>query len=162
MKLATADLCDEYSSELKIAKPVGFKDFGGKTSFHGEIVTIKTLDNNPLVRKTLDEKGKHKVLVVDGGASENCALMGDNIAALAVENEWEGVVINGCIRDSKAISKLELGVKALNTIPLKSGKKDVGELNVTVNFAGIDFVPGEFIYCDEDGIAVSKNDYSKK
>ncbi len=156
---ATTDLCDQYRDELSVVQPIGFRDFGKRKSFYGEMVTIHCPENNPLVRKTLGENGKGKVLVVDGEGSTACALMGDQIAKLAVENEWEGVIINGCIRDSVEISQLDLGVKALNIIPVKSGKSDIGVMNISLDFAGVIFVPGEYVYADEDGIVVSEKKY---
>ncbi|WP_441575139.1 ribonuclease E activity regulator RraA [Chitinophaga sp. RAB17] len=158
MQMPTTDLCDEFSEQVKVALPIGFKDFGGIKSFHGQIVTLKCFENNPLVRQTLETNGTNKVLVVDGGGSKNCALMGDNIAELAIKNNWNGVVIYGCIRDSVAISKLPIGLKALDVVPLKSGKKNEGDTGITINFANIDFIPNHFIYCDEDGIIVAEND----
>lgn len=155
--IRTADLCDAYITQLQVAEPIGFINFGGKTIFKGEIVTIRCLDNNPLVRKVLSEDGEGKVLVVDGGASKKCALTGDNIAKLAFDNNWSGIIINGCIRDSVAISKLSIGVKALYTHPVKSGKLDNGVFNVPVTFAGVTFTPGDYLYSDEDGIVVSKD-----
>ena len=155
MKLSTADLCDEYAGRLKVSSPSGFKNFGRKKSFSGEIVTVKCHETNPKIRQTLESDGKGKVLVVDGGGSERCALMGDNMAELAIKNNWEGIVIYGSIRDSSAISELDIGVKALNVNPMKSGKKDEGETNISVSFANTEFIPGHFIYCDEDGIVVS-------
>lgn len=154
--IKTADLCDDYIDKLKVAIPIGLNNYGGKSSFHGEIVTVKCLDNNPLVRSTLSENGKGKVLVVDGEASKNCALTGDNIAQLAYDNEWAGIIINGCIRDSVAISKINIGVKALYTNPTKSGKMEGGAVNIPVTFANITFIPGDYLYSDEDGIVVSK------
>ncbi len=156
MKIETADLCDKFITKISVALPIGFKDFGGKKSFHGKIVTIKCFENNPLVRQTLETDGTDKVLVVDGGGSNRCALMGDNMAELAVRNNWNGIIIYGCIRDSVAISKLDIGLKALNVNPLKSGKKSEGEINAILNFANIEFVSNYFIYCDEDGIVVSE------
>ncbi|WP_322971208.1 ribonuclease E activity regulator RraA [Faecalibacter sp. LW9] len=154
--IKTADLCDDYIDELKVALPIGFNNYGGKKAFHGEIVTIKCLDNNPLVRATLSENGKGKVLVVDGEASKKCALAGDNIAQLAFENEWAGIIINGCIRDSEAIGRIAIGVKALYTNPIKSGKLEVGKINIPITFANVTFYPGEYVYSDEDGIVISK------
>jgi regulator of ribonuclease activity A len=160
MKLiATTDLCDDHIAELQVAKPIGFKDYGGKKSFYGEIVTIKAFEHNPLIRKKLSESGNNKVLVVDGGGSDRCALMGDNIAEIAMNQGWEGVVIYGAIRDSVAISNLNLGLKAMHLNPQKSGKYEIGEVNVPVHFAGIDFIPGHFIYCDADGMVVSEQKY---
>lgn len=119
---------------------------------------MKCFENNPLVRATLEEKGQGRVLVVDGGGSRRCALLGDNIAAMAVDNGWSGIIINGCIRDSKDISTMDLGVKALATFPLKSSKRDPGLRDVRVAFAGVAVEPGDWIYADGDGVLVSKEE----
>jgi regulator of ribonuclease activity A len=156
MDIYTADLCDDFIDLLQVATPIGFKDYGVKKNFHGEIVTVKCFEKNPLVKQTLNTDGTGKVLVVDGGGSLNCALMGDNLAAMGIKNNWNGVVIFGCIRDSREIATMDIGVKALNTTPRKSIKIPEGEVNVKVSFADIDFTPGHYIYCDEDGIVVSK------
>jgi regulator of ribonuclease activity A len=156
MNPKTTDLCDALSDKLKIAEPIGFKDFGGVKNFNGKIHTLKCFEDNSLVRKALEQNGEGKVLVVDGGGSMRCALLGDMLGDLAVKNKWSGITVYGCIRDSVAMAKLPLGVKALNTHPLKSNKRNEGQENITVHFAGIDFIPGEFLYADEDGIVVSR------
>ena len=156
MNIYTADLCDDFIDVLKVATPIGFKDYGAKKNFNGEIVTVKCFEKNPLVKQMLSNDGTGKVLVVDGGGSLNCALLGDNLAAMGIENNWNGVVIFGCIRDSREISKMNIGVKALDTTPRKSIKIPEGEINIKVSFADIDFTPGHYIYCDEDGIVVTK------
>lgn len=154
MSLATTDLCDAHEGKLCVAAPI-FRSFGGKTAFHGPIATLRLFEDNGLVRQTLDTPGQGRVLVVDGGGSLRRALLGDQLAALAVKNGWAGVVVWGCIRDSQAIGAMDLGVFALATIPLKTVKKNLGEAEVTVSFAGIDFVPGEWLYADADGLIVS-------
>lgn len=156
MSLKTTDLCDNHPDNVSISEPIGFKDFGGKKMFSGKIETVKCFEDNSFVRKTLEQNGEGKVLVVDGGGSKRCALLGDMLADLGVKNKWNGIIVYGCIRDSAAIAALPIGVKALATIPLKSNKRNEGQQNVTVHFAGIDFIPGEMVYCDEDGIIVSK------
>jgi regulator of ribonuclease activity A len=157
MPFKTADLCDDHSDSLQIAEP-GFSSYGGKPRFHGEIVTLKLFEDNSLVRETLGTPGNGKVLVVDGGGSLRCALLGDLLAARAVENGWSGILINGCIRDSAEIATMPLGVRALATHPLKSVKRGVGETNVPVRFAGVTFRPGDTLYADEDGIVLSGSD----
>lgn len=152
----TTDLCDEYPGKVRIAEPIGFIDFGNRKNFFGKIQTVKCFENNPLVRKALEQSGDGKVLVVDGGGSMRCALLGDMLAEIAIKNKWNGIIIYGCIRDSAALANLEIGIKALNKIPVKSSKRNEGEENISVCFAGIEFIPGENIYCDEDGIIVSK------
>ena len=153
--LKTTDLCDAHPEKVTVAEP-GFKDFGGNKYFNGTIHTIKCFEDNSLVRKALETNGEGKVLVVDGGGSMRCALLGDMLADLAIKNKWNGIIVYGCIRDSEAIAKLPLGVKALNTIPLKSNKRNEGQENITVKFAGVGFVPGQQVYCDVDGIIVAE------
>ena len=158
MEQKTTDLCDKHAGKIKIARAIGFKDYGAKKIFSGKIYTVKCFKDNSFVRKALETNGAGKVLVADGGGSLRCALLGDMLAALAIKNRWNGIIVYGAIRDSAVIATLPLGVKALNTIPLKSDKKNAGEENITVRFAEVDFVPNEFIYCDEDGIIVSKEE----
>jgi regulator of ribonuclease activity A len=155
MSFKTADLSDVHSDNLKAAGDV-FKSFGLKKRFSGTITTVKVYEDNVLVKAALETNGTGKVLVVDGGGSLHMALMGDNLATLAINNGWEGVIINGAIRDSADINEMEVGVKALGTHPFKSIKKGEGQNDVTVTFAGIEFVPGEYLYSDEDGIVVAK------
>lgn len=154
MSLKTTDLCDTHADKLRIAAPL-LRSFGGNTAFHGRIATLKLFEDNGLVRKVLDTPGNGRVLVIDGGGSLRCALLGDQLAALAVENGWAGVVVWGCIRDSLAISTMNLGVFALATHPQKTVKKNLGDTALTVTFAGIEFRPDDWLYADEDGLIVS-------
>lgn len=155
MQHATADLCDEHIDKLQVAEPI-FRDYGAECMFEGEIHTLKVFEDNTLVRAALEKDGTGKVLVVDGGGSLRCALVGDNLAALAIKNGWRGIVVYGCIRDSKPIGTMKVGVKALNTNPTKSIKRNEGQENITVRFAGVEFKPGGYLYADEDGIVVSE------
>ena len=155
MDFKTTDLCDQFSGELQIAEP-GLRDFGGRTAFGGAILTLKVFEDNSLVRTALEEPGAGRVLVVDGGGSIRCALLGDQLAALAAANGWQGVVVNGCIRDSAAVAKIDIGVKAIAVHPLKSVKRGMGERDVPIRFAGVYFDGGEYLYADEDGLVVAK------
>ena len=150
----TTDLCDQYSDQVAVAEPL-FIDFGGSIRFHGQIVTVKVFEDNVLVKETLGEQAEGNVLVVDGGGSHRCALLGDMLATMAKENNWSGIVVNGCIRDSAEIATIKVGVKALNTHPLKSVKRGEGQKQIPVEFAGIKFNPGDYLYADEDGLLVS-------
>lgn len=152
--LATADLCDAYADELQIGEPL-LADFGGRPAFHGPAATCRVFEDNSLVRAMLEEPGEGRVLVVDGGGSLRCALLGDRLAQLGCDNAWAGIIVNGCIRDSAAIAGMPVGVKALDTHPLKSVKRGLGDRDVPVRFAGLDFHPGAFVYADADGIVVA-------
>lgn len=153
---STPDLCDEHPDQIRVLDPI-FKNYGGKHLFSGKVITIKCHEDNSLVKQWATEPGKGRVMVVDGGGSLRCALLGDLIAASAVENGWSGLVINGCIRDCDEIAALDLGVKALNTIPVKTDKRGIGDLNVPVTFAGQTIKPGNWIYADNNGIIISKS-----
>lgn len=154
MSFQTTDLCDAHEGAVNVVEPM-FQSFGGKAAFSGQINTIKCFEDNSLVREALGKPGAGRVLVVDGGGSLRCALLGDQIAALAEKNRWEGVVVYGCIRDSEAIDRLDIGVRALATHPLKSVKKGVGDIDVPVTFGGVTFRPGHYLYADADGIIVA-------
>ncbi len=150
----TPDLCDAYP-EVEVLEPM-FNNYGGKESFGGEVVTIKCHEDNSLVKENVDKPGHGKVMVVDGGGSLRNALLGDMLAEKAAKNGWEGLVINGCIRDVDVIMETPLGVQALATNPRKTEKKGIGEMNVPVKFAGVHIAPGMFIYADNNGIIVSE------
>jgi regulator of ribonuclease activity A len=152
----TADLCDRYGEQLQVCEPL-LRPFGGRSSFHGRVVTVKCFEDNSLVRATLGEDGSGKVLVVDGGGSLRCALLGDQLAQLAVDKGWAGVVVNGCIRDSAQIAGMDLGVMALATHPRKSIKHGHGHRDLRVRLAGVHFDPGSHLYCDADGILVAEH-----
>ena len=154
MNFTVPDICDEFLSQIHILDPL-FKAYGGQTKFHGEIVTIKCFEDNSLVKETLNKDGWGKVLVVDGGASLKCALLGDLLGAMAARNGWQGIVINGCVRDVEILKTINIGVYALNCYPLKSEKRGEGELNVALEFAGVGFEPGCYLYADENGMILS-------
>lgn len=156
MQFKTADLCDDHEGNISVAQPL-FKDYGGNISFSGQIFTIKCFEDNSLVREALKSPGEGKVLVIDGGGSTRRALVGDLLAQAGADNNWSGIVVNGCIRDSGVIATIGIGCKALGTLPMKTEKKGIGEKELTVHFADIDFVPGHHLYADEDGIIVSPN-----
>ena len=155
MNIQTADLCDAHDDKLAVASPM-FHSYGGRRAFGGPISTLKLFEDNSFVRKAVESAGNGRVLVIDGGASMRCALVGDQLAELAVRNGWAGIIVYGCIRDSKAIGGMDLGVFALGTHPRKTVKRNVGEVDVPVSFGGVSFVPGHHVYADEDGVVVSE------
>ena len=151
----TADLWDEHHEHLSCVDSI-FHSFGNKKTFSGKITTLKLFEDNSLVRKQLESDGKGKVLVIDGEASLRCALVGDKLAELAIKNKWEGIIVNGCIRDSSLINQMDIAIKAINTSPVKSIKRNIGKINIPVNFSGVAFIPGQFVYSDNDGVLISK------
>ena len=153
MEWSTPDLCDAHA-DVSVAAPL-FRSFGGRSSFHGRIVTVRCHEDNSRVRELAGTDGHGKVMVVEGGASLRRALLGDLIAANAVEHGWEGLLIHGCVRDVEVLAALPLGVLALAAIPLKTERRGLGEVDVAVEFAGVAFVPGHWLYADGSGVIVA-------
>ncbi|XP_076920644.1 putative 4-hydroxy-4-methyl-2-oxoglutarate aldolase 3 [Bidens hawaiensis] len=161
---ATAELCDAHAShlangDLRALAPV-FKTYGQCRVFSGPVVTLKVFEDNVFVRDHLETKGEGRVLVIDGGGSMRCALVGGNLGQLAQNNGWAGIVVNGCIRDVDEINGCDIGVRALASHPQKSNKRGVGEKYVPVHVGGTLIHDGEWLYADSDGILVSRNELS--
>ena len=156
----TPDICDDCESTIRVMDPsLGFRNFGGKTHFGGEVVTVKCHEDNSKVKELAQTMNGHgKVMVVDGGGSRRRALLGDMVAGDCVQQGWEGLVIYGCIRDVDEISDLNLGVQALGCHPMKTQKRNEGQVNVPVVFGGVTIQEGDYIVCDNNGIVVNGTD----
>lgn len=153
--MTTADLYDAHGEALQVALPL-FRDFGGRLAFSGPISTVKVHEDNALVKKALEEPGHGRVLVVDGGGSLRCALLGDNLAALGAKNGWAGIIVWGCVRDADALATIDFGVKAVGTNPRKSGKTGAGARDVVLRFGEVEWRPGEWLAADRDGVVTAK------
>ncbi len=161
MTFATCDLCDANEDKLadgslQVLPPV-FKAFGARSRFAGPARTLKVFEDNVLVRAALETPGEGSVLVVDGGGSLRCALVGGNLGKLAEKNGWAGIVVNGCVRDSVELNACDIGIRALATHPRRSVRKGMGERDLAVDIAGVSIRPGDWIYADEDGVLVSRD-----
>jgi regulator of ribonuclease activity A len=166
LSFATCDLCDAHKSDssgaIRVLPPV-FRDFGAVRKFCGPVVTIKCHEDNSLVKAALDCAGFEetaagrvgKVLVVDGGGSLRRALLGGNLGAAAVKNGWAGVVIDGCVRDVAELALLAVGIRALASMPLATGKRNEGQIDLAVQLQGQWVRPGDWLYADEDGIVIT-------
>ena len=154
MHYNTSELCDIYLDSVDVVEPM-FANFGGRSSFGGEVTTIKCHEENGLLRETLARNGKGKVLIVDGGGSLRRALVGAELAEMALENDWEGLIIFGCVREVDAIEDLEIGIQALASIPVSATGGEAGDIDVPINFGGVTFLPEDHVYADSTGIILS-------
>ena len=154
MDYVLPDLCDEYPELVRVVIPM-FRNFGAICSFGGVITTIKCHEDNSLVAGAVTEVGKARVLVVDGGGSLRCGLLGDNLALKAANNGWAGIIVYGCVRDVDALAMIGLGIQAINANPLKSVKRGTGLRDEVVVIGGVNFVPGEYVYADNNGVIAS-------
>lgn len=160
MSFATTDLCDDHpqlldDGRLTVLAPV-FRHFGQRVNFFGRVTTLKVFEDNALVRSTLETPGNGNVLVIDGGSSMRRALVGGQLALLAQDNGWAGMIVDGCVRDSDEINGCEIGVRALGVHPQKSAKKGAGERNVRVLISGVPVSPGDWVYADGDGVLIAQ------
>ncbi len=154
--MKTADLIDDYADQLRLIL-LPFRAFGAKASFAGQAQTIKCFEDNTLIRAQLEQPGQGRVLVVDAAGSTRIAVLGDMLAALAIKNDWAGIVLNGAIRDSIEINGMNTLVFALGTTPVKSAKAGLGTVGGPITLAGVDIKPADWIYGDLDGVLVSSN-----
>ncbi|ATE73423.1 ribonuclease E activity regulator RraA [Lysobacter capsici] len=150
----TCDLCDRHDAQVRVLE-LPLRDYGGRIGFDGIVSTIKAYEDNSLVRDAVAEPGNGRVLVIDGGGSLRRSMLGDLLAAKALENGWVGVVVFGAIRDSAAIGAMALGVKALGTCPRKTDKLGQGLRDVPVRFGGLVIRPGEWLCADADGVVLA-------
>jgi regulator of ribonuclease activity A len=151
----TADLVDSFDEKVRSCS-IQFEKLGRRRVFSGRIATVKTFEDNALVRRCVEQVGSGRVLVIDGAGSLRVALVGDMLASLAKGNGWSGIVVYGAIRDVAEIDAMEFGVFALGRSPKKSAKLALGEVEVPLVFGDTIFVPGQFIYCDEDGVLTAE------
>jgi regulator of ribonuclease activity A len=151
----TADLVDDIGPDVRSCD-LQFGQFGARREFAGPISTVRCFEDNALLKSMLSEPGDGRVLVIDGGGSLHTALVGDVIAELGRTNGWAGLIVNGAVRDAATLRTLDIGIKALGTNPRKSAKTGAGERGIAVSLGGVDFIPGDLAYSDEDGIVVLK------
>lgn len=155
MEYNTSALCDIYQDQVDVVEPM-FSNFGGLTSFAGQLTTVKCFEDNGIIRSILQEDGTGRVLLVDGGGSLRRALIDAEIAALAEENDWEGLVIYGCVREIDDLEEMEIGIQAIASIPVGATQNNIGEVDVPVNFGGVTFLPEDYLYADNTGVIISQ------
>lgn len=155
MKDITPDICDKHEDKVVLLS-LPLQSFGRKSAFFGQIVTVRCYHDNSKVREVLSQDGTGKVLFVDGHGSIQKALLGDQLAILAIDNNWEGVIVNGAVRDVVMMSEMELGIQALGVNPFKTEKRGAGDVNVSLTVQNQMIQPGDYIYADWNGVLMSK------
>ncbi len=155
MEYNTSALCDIYQDQVDVVEPM-FSNFGGLTSFAGQLTTVKCFEDNGIIRSILQEDGTGRVLLIDGGGSLRRALIDAEIAAIAEENDWEGLVVYGCVREIDDLEEMEIGIQAIASIPVGATQNNIGEVDVPVNFGGVTFLPEDYLYADNTGVIISQ------
>lgn len=155
MYIDTSELCDIYLDQVDVVEPV-FSSFGGLSSFYGKVTTVKCFENNGLIAEILEENGEGRVLVVDGGGAVRRALIDAELAQLAADNHWEGIIVYGAVRQIQQLENIDIGIHALAPIPVGADEINHGETDVPVNFGGVTFFPEDFVYADLTGIILSQ------
>lgn len=154
MRIDTSELCDFYSDQIDVVEPI-FSSFGGKTNFYGKVTTIKCFESNGLIAEVLEEDGQGRVLLIDGGGAVRRALIDAELAQLATDNGWEGIIVNGAVRQLDILEGLDIGIQAIAPIPVGASNDTSGEVDTAVNFGGVSFLPEDYVYADLTGIVLS-------
>ena len=155
MFIDTSELCELYADQVDVVEPI-FSSFGGVSAFYGKVTTIKCFENNGLIAEVLEENGKGRVLVVDGGGAVRRGLIDAELAQLAADNGWEGIIVYGAVRQIQQLENINLGIHALAPIPVSADESNIGESDIPVNFGGVTFFPEDYIYADLTGIILSQ------
>ncbi|TPH09716.1 ribonuclease E activity regulator RraA [Haemophilus haemolyticus] len=155
MFIDTSELCDLYAEQVDVVEPI-FSSFGGVSNFYGKVTTVKCFESNGLIAEVLEENGEGRVLVVDGGGAVRRGLIDVELAQLAVDNGWEGIIVYGAVRQIQQLENLDIGIHALAPIPVSADESSAGESDVPVNFGGVTFFPEDYIYADLTGIILSQ------
>jgi regulator of ribonuclease activity A len=154
MNYNTSELCDVYADLVDVIDPI-FCNYGGKSSFGGQVVTLKCFEYLGLIKQLINIDGTGKVLVIDGGGSTRRALIDVNIAEAAARNNWEGIICYGSVRDVDSLDIIDIGIQAIAAIPAGASDKEIGETDVAINFAGVTIFPDDYVYADNTGIILS-------
>ena len=155
MFIDTSELCDIYAEQVDVVEPI-FSSFGGVSNFYGKVTTVKCFESNGLIAEVLEENGEGRVLVIDGGGAVRRGLIDTELAQLAVDNGWEGIIVYGAVRQIQQLENLDIGIHALAPIPVSADESSAGESDVPVNFGGVTFFPEDYIYADLTGIILSQ------
>ena len=150
--MSTPDISDKFP-ELPCL--VGFISYGSKSVFEGEVVTVVCPNDNSLAKELISQEGNGKILFIEGKGSKAVALLGDNLAQQALDNNWSGIVVNGMVRDVEILTNIPLPIYAKGSCPKKSNKNNAGDINVDVCIDGVDIKPTFWAYGDENGILIS-------
>ena len=155
MFIDTSELCDLYAEQVDVVEPI-FSSFGGVSHFYGKVTTVKCFESNGLIAEVLEENGEGRVLVIDGGGAVRRGLIDAELARLAVDNGWEGIIVYGAVRQIQQLENLDIGIHALAPIPVSADESSAGESDIPVNFGGVTFFPEDYIYADLTGIILSQ------
>ena len=155
MFIDTSELCDLYAEQVDVVEPI-FSSFGGVSNFYGKVTTVKCFESNGLIAEVLEENGEGRVLIVDGGGAVRRGLIDAELAQLAVDNGWEGIIVYGAVRQIQQLENLDIGIHALAPIPVSADESSAGESDIPVNFGGVPFFPEDYIYADLTGIILSQ------
>ena len=155
MFIDTSELCDIYAEQVDVLEPI-FSSFGGVSNFYGKVTTVKCFESNGLIAEVLEENGEGRVLVIDGGGAVRRGLIDAELAQLAVDNGWEGIIVYGAVRQIQQLENLDIGIHALAPIPVSADESSAGESDIPVNFGGVTFFPEDYIYADLTGIILSQ------
>ena len=155
MFIDTSELCDIYAEQVDVVEPI-FSSFGGVSNFYGKVTTVKCFESNGLIAEVLEENGEGRVLVIDGGGAVRRGLIDAELAQLAVDNGWEGIIVYGAVRQIQQLENLDIGIHALAPIPVSADESSAGESEIPVNFGGVTFFPEDYIYADLTGIILSQ------
>src|SRR5262249_40916221 len=132
---------------------VGLRAFHRGGRLVGTAFTVRTRPGDNLaIHEALALAGTGDVIVVDGGADDTRALVGEIMKTIAEYGGIAGFVIDGAIRDAAAFGASDFPCFARAAIHRGPYKNGPGEINVPVSIGGCVVSPGDLVVGDGDGV----------
>ena len=110
--------------------------------------------DNLAVHRLLQQAAPGSALVVDAGGRVDGAYFGELAAIDARQRGLVGLVVDGAIRDGRAVAALGFPVFHAGVEPASCVKRDVVSVGEPVRIGGADVAPGDQVVADSDGVIV--------
>lgn len=129
------------------------------TKLVGTAITVETQDGDNFPIHVAVYQGKPGyVLVVDGKGFVECSYMGDLIGGAAQAVGYNGIVVDGLVRDRLSLKEMGFPVFSKGYIQRGPSKIGPGKINHAISCAGVDVQPGDLVVGDADGVTIVPKD----
>ena len=110
--------------------------------------------DNLMMHRALSLAEPGDVLVVVSQGESSAALWGDVATRFAMKRGLAGVIVQGGVRDTDAVSELGFPVWATDVTPRHADKGKLGGVNLPVVCGGVLVRPGDLVAADGDGVVI--------
>ena len=121
----------------------------------GPAFTVQIVQNDcAVVFQALRDAAPGSVLVIAANGTTDVAFFGEIVVAIAKEKGLAGIVIDGCARDSLALSQNDFPAFVKGIVPRIPARVFLGEVQKDVQCGGVLVRPGDIVFGDADGVVI--------